>query len=58
MKKTLIASVCAASLIGGLATTIGTSTYILVVSIAVDLGMREIGVFDFTPIVLIAAADA
>ncbi|MEM6584847.1 MAG: SLC13 family permease [Pseudomonadota bacterium] len=48
----------AASLIGGLATTIGTSTNILVVSIAVDLGMREIGVFDFTPIVLIAAAVA
>ena len=48
----------AASLIGGLATTIGTSTNILVVSIAVDLGMREIGVFDFTPIVLIAAMVA
>ncbi|MEO0641853.1 MAG: SLC13 family permease [Pseudomonadota bacterium] len=48
----------AASLIGGLATTIGTSTNILVVSIAVDLGMREIGVFDFTPIVLIAAVVA
>lgn len=48
----------AASLLGGLATTIGTSTNILVVSIAVDLGMREIGVFDFTPIVLIACAVA
>jgi di/tricarboxylate transporter len=48
----------AASLIGGLATTIGTSTNILVVSIAMDLGMREIGVFDFTPIVLIAALVA
>ncbi|BDI60977.1 SLC13 family permease [Qipengyuania nanhaisediminis] len=48
----------AASLIGGLATTIGTSTNILVVSIAVDLGMREIGVFDFTPIVLLAALFA
>lgn len=48
----------AASLIGGLATTIGTSTNILVVSIAVDLGMREIGVFDFTPIVLMAALVA
>ncbi|MDA9918408.1 SLC13 family permease [Erythrobacter sp.] len=47
-----------ASLIGGLATTIGTSTNILVVSIAVDLGMREIGVFDFTPIVLLAAIVA
>ncbi|MDY7099489.1 MAG: SLC13 family permease, partial [Pseudomonadota bacterium] len=48
----------AASLIGGLATTIGTSTNILVVSIAVDLGLREIGVFDFTPIVLLAALVA
>ena len=48
----------AASLIGGLATTIGTSTNILVVSIAVDLGMREIGVFDFTPIVLVAGLIA
>ena len=48
----------AASLIGGLATTIGTSTNILVVSIAVDLGMREIEVFDFTPIVLGAALVA
>ncbi len=48
----------AASLIGGLATTVGTSTNILVVSIAVDLGMREIGVFDFTPIVLLAALVA
>ncbi|MEL7189523.1 MAG: SLC13 family permease [Pseudomonadota bacterium] len=48
----------AASLIGGLATTIGTSTNILVVSIAVDLGMRQMGVFDFTPIVLLAALVA
>ncbi|EAQ30008.1 putative transporter [Erythrobacter sp. NAP1] len=48
----------AASLIGGLATTIGTSTNILVVSIAMDLGMREIGVFDFTPIVLVACLVA
>ena len=48
----------AASLLGGLATTIGTSTNILVVSIAVDLGMRQMGVFDFTPIVLIASLIA
>ena len=45
----------AASLIGGLATTIGTSTNILVVSIAVDLGMPMMSVFHFTPIVLGAA---
>lgn len=48
----------AASLIGGLATTIGTSTNILVVSIAVDLGMPMLSVFHFTPIVLGAALVA
>ncbi len=48
----------AASLIGGVATTIGTSTNILVVSIAVDLGMDRMGVFHFTPIVLVAGAVA
>ncbi|MBX7540353.1 SLC13 family permease [Qipengyuania sphaerica] len=48
----------AASLIGGLATTIGTSTNILVVSIAVDLGMPMMSVFHFTPIVLMAAVVA
>lgn len=48
----------AASLMGGMATTIGTSTNILVVSIAVDLGMPEMGVFHFTPIVLVASAVA
>ncbi|UOR14542.1 SLC13 family permease [Qipengyuania aquimaris] len=48
----------AASLIGGLATTIGTSTNILVVSIAVDLGMPMMSVFHFTPIVLGAALIA
>ena len=47
-----------ASLIGGLATTIGTSTNILVVSIAVDLGMPMMSVFHFTPIVLFAAVVA
>ncbi|MEL1250427.1 SLC13 family permease [Aurantiacibacter gilvus] len=48
----------ASSLLGGMATTIGTSTNILVVSIAVDLGMREMGVFEFTPIVLAASVIA
>ena len=55
--RTLI-PVNSAVLIGGMATTIGTSTNLLVVSIARDLGMREITVFHFTPIVLIAAAVA
>jgi di/tricarboxylate transporter len=55
--KTLI-PVNAAVLIGGMATTIGTSTNVLVVSIARDLGMRQMGVFDFTPIVLVAALVA
>jgi len=36
-----------ATSIGGMATTIGTSTNLLVVAVAADLGMREIGMFDF-----------
>ncbi|MEO1487939.1 MAG: SLC13 family permease [Pseudomonadota bacterium] len=55
--KTLI-PLNAAVLIGGMATTIGTSTNILVTSIAVDLGMPTMSVFHYTPIVIIAAAIA
>ena len=55
--KTLI-PLNAAVLIGGMATTIGTSTNILVVSIARDLGMPNRGVFHYTPIVLMAALVA
>lgn len=55
--KTLI-PLNAAVLIGGMATTIGTSTNILVTSIAVDLGMPQMSVFHFSPIVLIAALVA
>jgi len=55
--KTLI-PLNAAILIGGMATTIGTSTNLLVVSIARDLGMPEMNVFHYTPIVVIAAVVA
>jgi di/tricarboxylate transporter len=48
----------AAVLIGGMSTTIGTSTNLLVVSIARDLGMPHMTVFHFTPIVLVAALVA
>jgi di/tricarboxylate transporter len=55
--KTLI-PLNAAVLIGGMGTTIGTSTNLLVVSIARDLGMPQMDVFHFTPIVLTAALVA
>ena len=45
-------------IVGGMATTIGTSTNLLVVSIAADLGLAPFGVFDFTPIALTAAVPA
>lgn len=35
------------TLIGGAGTTIGTSTNLLVVSVAADMGLRSIGIFDF-----------
>lgn len=55
--KTLI-PVNSAILIGGMSTTIGTSTNLLVVSIATDMGMKPIGVFHYTGIVLVAALVA
>lgn len=55
--KTLI-PVNAAVLIGGMATTIGTSTNLLVVSIATDLGMRPMTVFHYSHLVLAAAIIA
>ncbi|MDH3220816.1 MAG: SLC13 family permease [Gammaproteobacteria bacterium] len=36
-----------ATSIGGMATSIGTSTNLLVVAVAADLGLRELGMFDF-----------
>ena len=55
--KTLM-PVNSAILIGGTATAIGTSTNILVMSIAKDLGVPTIGVFDFSGIVAVAALVA
>lgn len=43
-----------AILSGGMLTSIGTSTNLLVLSIATDLGMEPMGLFDFTPITAIA----
>jgi len=43
-----------ATVIGGTVTTIGTSTNLLVVSVAHDLGVRSIGMFDFAlPVTLV-----
>ncbi|MCB1750938.1 MAG: SLC13 family permease [Gammaproteobacteria bacterium] len=36
-----------ATLLGGMGTTIGTSTNLLVVSVASDMGLKAIGMFDF-----------
>lgn len=44
-----------ATLVGGMATTIGTSTNLLVVSVAQDLGLEKFGMFDFALPALIAA---
>ena len=47
-----------AILIGGMATTIGTSTNVLVVSIAAELDVGPFGVVSFLPLVAVAAAVA
>jgi di/tricarboxylate transporter len=46
------------TLVGGMATTIGTSTNLLVVGVANDLGMARFGMFDFVLPAAIAAAVA
>ena len=46
------------TLVGGMATTIGTSTNLLVVSVADDLGMERFGMFDFALPAAIAAGVA
>jgi di/tricarboxylate transporter len=47
-----------ATLIGGMGTTIGTSTNLLVVSVAADMGMIRFEMFDFVLPVVIAASVA
>ena len=47
-----------ATLVGGMGTTIGTSTNLLVVTIAADMGMRRFGMFDFVVPAAIAAGIA
>lgn len=47
-----------ATLVGGMGTTIGTSTNLLVVSIAADLGIPRFGMFDFAVPVAIASLFA
>jgi len=47
-----------AVLIGGMGTTIGTSTNILVVSIAAGLGLAPFGLFDFFHVTALAALPA
>ena len=47
-----------ATLVGGMATTIGTSTNLLVVSVAADLGLPRFGLFDFALPATIAASVA
>jgi len=47
-----------ASIIGGMATTIGSSTNLLVVNVAADMGMNRFNMFDFSGPVLIAGTVA
>jgi di/tricarboxylate transporter len=55
--KTLMPVNCAI-LLGGMLTSIGTSTNVLVLSIATDLGMEPMGLFDFTGIAVTASVMA
>ncbi len=47
-----------ASIVGGMSTTIGTSSNLLVVSVASDLGLPRLGMFDFVLPAAIAASVA
>ncbi|WP_405235109.1 SLC13 family permease [Lentisalinibacter orientalis] len=45
-----------ATIVGGMATTIGTSTNLLVVGVATQLGLPEFGMFDFAlPVVIVGS---
>lgn len=45
-----------ATIVGGMATTIGTSTNLLVVGVASSLGVHEFGMFDFTlPVAIVGS---
>ena len=54
--SSLLMPVGFATLMGGMATSIGTSTNLLVVSIASEMGVREFGMFDFFVPAAIAGA--
>jgi di/tricarboxylate transporter len=47
-----------ATLVGGTGTTIGTSTNLLVVAVAADLGLKRFGMFDFIGPALVSGAVA
>jgi len=47
-----------AVLIGGMSTTIGTSTNLIVIAIALELGVEPFGMFSFYPLVAVAALPA
>jgi len=47
-----------ASIVGGMATTIGTSTNLLVVNVAADMGMDRFNMFDFAAPVLVSGVVA
>jgi di/tricarboxylate transporter len=47
-----------ASIVGGMSTTIGTSTNLLVVNVAADMGMERFNMFDFAVPVLVAGVAA
>jgi len=47
-----------ASIVGGMATTIGTSTNLLVVNVAADMGMNRFSMFDFAGPVMITGSVA